>query len=415
MSERVVAYAPSPQRLGRIVSDEAAAGRQVMAAFLSAEAAHAYLGRHPYPVVGEPLNGAQQAPVAAAAYPEAPPAYPDAPPATPAYPEQPAGAAWPAPPAYDPNAGQQPYADPNAYPQQPYAQAMAPAPMTPEQVMQPITPRMSGAPGQVIACYSPRGGAGTSLLAATLASRIAMNPQLRVLLVDLDLQNGSQSYFFDVNEVRRCSVLGLKPLIDEILARCEGDLGRVRAEAGAVLSEEILLAKTFRRDNLHVLCALDDPAAIDDYADPSSHIEALMQVLAMNFDVIVLDLPNTVDMFTAPALFQADRILIVTPEDIPSQIKVARMLNLVLAPMIEAREMRIQERCFLVVNRSGKRKLEVPMPVGVAAALPDDKKFFQQFVEKHTPMSKVAGANYAKNVGTLAEFLGAGGPASTKK
>src|SRR2546421_669894 len=114
MSERVVAFAPSPQRLSRIVTDEAAAGRQVMAAFL--------------------------------------------------------------------NAYQQPG---------PYAQAgIAPAPMDPAQVMQPITPRLSGAPGQVLACYSPRGGAGTSLLAATLASRIAMNPQLRVLLVDLDLQNG---------------------------------------------------------------------------------------------------------------------------------------------------------------------------------------------------------------------------------
>jgi len=129
---------------------------------------------------------------------------------------------------------------------------------------------------------------------------------------------------------------------------------------------------------------------------------------------VVLDLPNTVDMFTAPALFRSDRILVVTPEDVPSQIKVARMLNLVLAPMIEARDLRVQERCFTVVSRSGKKKLEVPMPVAIAAAIPDDKKFFEGFIEKHQPYAKVAGTNYAKAVNGLAGFLGIGGPPGKK-
>jgi pilus assembly protein CpaE len=275
-------------------------------------------------------------------------------------------------------------------------------------MVEAVQPRKSGGRGQVFAVYSPRGGAGTSLLAAALASRIAQDSHLRVLLVDLDLQNGSQSYFFDVAEMKRSSVLGLKPLVDEILARSQGDMARVSAEAGSVISEEILLNKCFRRDNLYVLCALDDPAAVDDYVDPSSHVEALIQVLANNFDVVVLDLPNTVDMFTAPALFRSDRIIVVTPDDIPSQIKVARMLNLVLAPMIEARDLRVQERCFLAINRSGKKKLEVPMPVGVVAALPDDRKFVESFAEKHQPFAKVAGSSYGRAVSGLATFLGVG-------
>ena len=274
-------------------------------------------------------------------------------------------------------------------------------------------PRATGGPGQVFAVYSPRGGSGTSLLAATLASRIAQDPALRVLLLDLDLQNGSQSYYFDVTEQKRCSVLGLKPLIDEILAKCDGDLSRVVAEAPSVLSDEILMAKTFERENLRVLCALDDPAAIDDYVDPSTHMEALMAVLGNSFDVVVLDLPNTVDQFTAPALFRSDRIVVVTPEDIPSQIKVARMLNLVLAPMIEARDMALQERCFLVVSRSSKKKLEVPMPIGIAASLPDDKKYLENFAEKHQPFSKSGSSSYPKAVAQLATFLGAG-PAAAK-
>ncbi|MFN2466146.1 MAG: CpaE family protein [Candidatus Dormibacteria bacterium] len=405
MSEKVVAYSPNRARLTRQVSEQTGAGNQVMAAFLNEDAAQAYVNRHAFRSVGEPMGSAAILTPAAAPIPPAVQA--------PAFPE----------PSASPTDGPVPpeVAAQSVAPQ-PQPQA-APAPSAPPMVMPEIAtpgqldavqPRRTGGKGQVFAVYSPRGGAGTSVLAAALASRIAQDQGLRVLLVDLDLQNGSQSFFFDVTEMKRSSVLGLKPLIDEILVRVEGDVSRVAAEAGSVISEEILLNKCFRKENLFVLCALDDPAAVDDYGDPSSHMEALVQVLASNFDVVVLDLPNTVDMFTAPALFQSDRILVVTPEDIPSQIKVARMLNLVLGPMIEARDLRVQDRVFMVVSRSGKKKLEVPMPVGVAASLPDDKKFIEAFVEKHQPYAKSAGSGYAKAVSGLATFLGVGGGPAKK-
>ena len=143
-----------------------------------------------------------------------------------------------APPSFAPTDAPAPVAPPAS---------VAPPPLTPVGAVQSVSPRATGGPGQVFAVYSPRGGSGTSLLAATLASRIAQDPSLRVLLVDLDLQNGSQSYYFDVTEQKRCSVLGLKPLIDEILIKSDGDLGRVVAEAPSVISDEILLAKTFER------------------------------------------------------------------------------------------------------------------------------------------------------------------------
>lgn len=414
MPERVAAFSPSPTRLVRIVSEQTAQGNQVMAAFLNPFTARGYLNRNPMPVVGDSLDGdSAPAAEAVAAGPEetamfAPGAGGE--PATDAF--APVAAPSDAPPDGAP-AGYAPPAEAPAFAAPPAS--AAPPPMAPIGAVQAVAPRATGGPGQVFAVYSPRGGAGTSLLAATLASRIAMDPALRVLLVDLDLQNGSQSYYFDVTEQKRSSVLGLKPLIDEILVKCDGDVSRVVAEAPSVISEEILLAKTFDRDNLHILTALDDPAAIDDYMDPSLHMEALMMVLGNNFDVVVLDLPNTVDQFTAPALFRADRIVVVTPEDIPSQIKVARMLNLVLAPMVEARELALQERCFLVVNRSSKKKLEVPMPIGIAASLPDDKKFIEHFAEKHEGLGKSGSTAYPKAVATLATFLGAATPAATGK
>jgi cellulose biosynthesis protein BcsQ len=409
MPERVVAYAASPTRLVRIVGEQNALGNQVMAAFLNPHTAHGYIGRNPYPLVGDPLDGVETQ-AAVAPVEEAPAVFP-APEETAVFAMDTGAPMENAAPPVDAPGFAAPAEAPPAF--VPPPSSAAPAPLVPVGAVQTVMPRATGGPGQVFAVYSPRGGSGTSLLAATLASRIAQDPALRVLLLDLDLQNGSQSYYFDVTEQKRCSVLGLKPLIDEILAKCDGDLSRVVAEAPSVLSDEILMAKTFERENLRVLCALDDPAAIDDYVDPSTHMEALMAVLGNSFDVVVLDLPNTVDQFTAPALFRSDRIVVVTPEDIPSQIKVARMLNLVLAPMIEAREMALQERCFLVVSRSSKKKLEVPMPIGIAASLPDDKKYLENFAEKHQPFSKSGSSSYPKAVAQLATFLGAG-PAAAK-
>ncbi|HEV1997191.1 MAG TPA: AAA family ATPase, partial [Candidatus Dormibacteraeota bacterium] len=401
MTEKVVAFSPNRARLTRLVSEQSSSGNQVMAAFLNLESAQDYGRRHPYRMVGEATSVAAPPTVEAPVFPEQAPAPSFEPSAAPPVPWEAAEGAVAPPPAFEaPMAAPVPTAPPMlAMPSMPSMPVVA----VPGQ-LDAVQPRKSGGKGQVFACYSPRGGSGTSLLAAALASKIAQDPQLRVLLVDLDLQNGSQSYFFDVTEMKRSSVLGLKPLIDEILVRAEGHMERVPAEAGAVISEEILLNKCFRKDNLYVLCALDDPAAIDDYSDPSTHMEALVQVLSNNFDVVVLDLPNTVDMFTAPALFQSDRILVVTPDDVPSQIKVARMLNLVLGPMIEARDLRVQDRCFLVVNRSTKKKLEVPMPVAVAATIPDDKKFMESFVEKHEPYTKMAGSGVGKAVAQLATF-----------
>ncbi|MGI8609692.1 MAG: AAA family ATPase [Candidatus Dormibacteria bacterium] len=408
MTDKVVAYSPNRARLTRIVSEQASAGNQVMAAFLNLESAQAHSARFPYRLVGEPTGSAGPAVLDAPAFPAPsfePSPMPDAP--------SDGTGGFPAPGPMG-----SPMASPMETPLAPTPPAQSSMPSMPvlsaPGQLDAVQPRKSGGKGQVFACYSPRGGSGTSLLAAALASKIAQDASLRVLLVDLDLQNGSQSYFFDVTEMKRSSVLGLKPLVDEILVRAEGKMERVPAEAGAVISEEILLNKCYRKDNLYILCALDDPAAIDDYADPSTHMEALVQILANNFDVVVLDLPNTVDMFTAPALFQSDRILVVTPDDIPSQIKVARMLNLVLGPMIEARDLRVQDRCFLVVNRSSKKKLEVPMPVAVAATIPDDKKFMEGFVEKHEPYAKVASSGVGKAVAGLATFLGVGGAAGKK-
>lgn len=273
-----------------------------------------------------------------------------------------------------------------------------------------IERRSPGLPGKLLACYSPRGGAGTSLLAAALASHAANACSLSTLLIDLDLQNGSQAFFFDITDARRHSIMGLKPLVDEVVARCEGDLDRVAVEAAHVVSDEILLSRTFAVDErLRVLCALDDPAAIDDYADPGTHMEALLAIVSTAFDVVVVDVPNTVDVFTAPALFRADRIALVSLDDVPSQVKVARMLNLMLGPMIQARGLDVRQQCLLTMCRTNRQRLDVPMPIPVAATIPEDARYADAALNRRQSLSRLADTPYARAVGSLAAALGLAG------
>ena len=75
MPERVVAYAASPTRLVRIVGEQNALGNQVMAAFLNPHTAHGYIGRNPYPLVGDPLDGVETQ-AAVAPVEEAPAVFP---------------------------------------------------------------------------------------------------------------------------------------------------------------------------------------------------------------------------------------------------------------------------------------------------------------------------------------------------
>ena len=409
MADMVVVTADDIEKLQLAANTERLAGGLVMAALLDADEAGRFAAEHSYRLVGgAPVAvTATAAPVAAVT--PAPVAAPAIPPAASS---PPAAPAIPAPPA-TPGAAEEPSAPPEVPTAMPVvmpAEASAPEPAAGEAPAEaPAAPgsviprRLPDQQGAVISVYSPSGGAGTTLLAGTLAGVIARRG-LRTLLVDLDMQNGNQAWFFQVTNVRRYSLLGLKPLIDEIATRCAGYPGAVVLEAPQVLSEDLLLNHVFRRDDLHVLCALEDPAAVDDYLDPATHVETLVQVLANNFDVVVLDLPNTVDTFTAPALFNSDRVVVVSGPDTPGQVKVARMMNLVLAPMMDARSLPLAERCLLAVNR-GRGKTEVQMPIPVSVALPNDSKWSETFAERHGSLPR-KGGGYLRAVEQLAARLG---------
>jgi cellulose biosynthesis protein BcsQ len=465
--DRVVVTAGEIEKLRRDANTERLAGALVMAALLDADEAERIAVGNGYRLVGraatlapvaqEPLDLAETLVLApadsSAATPVEPPVAtgePVVPASTPEQPIAPASAAeQPIVPASSPGQPILPASAPEEtmvlapVAEEPAAPApareetmvlapaseetmvVAPAEATPVPTAPPVEVEVGPAPvdiphlptvtvprrfpdtlGSIISVYSPSGGAGTTLLAGTLAAVVARRG-LRTLLVDLDMQNGNQAWFFEVTNLKRYSLLGLKPLVDEIAARCGGNPAAVAVEGPKVLTEDLLMNHVFRRDDLHVLCALEDPAAVDDYVDPATHIETLLRVLAANFDVIILDLPNTVDTVTAPALFNSKKVVVVSGPDVPGQVKVARMINLVLAPMMEARAIDLGEGCLLAVNR-GRGKTEVQMPIQPTVGLPNEAKWAEEFARRHGSLPRKGGA-YVRAVEQLSGRLGLAG------
>jgi len=183
-------------------------------------------------------------------------------------------------------------------------------------------------PGSDGRLLQPSGRAGTSLLAAALAAHLAGRPVCAPSSSTSTSRTGARPS----SSMSPRSGATAWPPSSRSWTR-SGPAARVTSN-GPERGRQGDLGRdphrrAFHADGLHVLCALDDPAAIDDYADPAATWRRCWRSSAG---------PSTWSSWTSPTPstssppppLPADRIVLLTPEDVPSQVKVARMLNLML-------------------------------------------------------------------------------------
>jgi pilus assembly protein CpaE len=144
--------------------------------------------------------------------------------------------------------------------------------------------------GRVIALFSNKGGCGTSFLASNLA--VALDQP--TVLVDLNLQAGSQDLFF-----------GVRPRFSIV------DLVQNRARLDDRLLDGFLVECA---PKLALLAAPHEAEAAEDVR--SEHVVEVIELLRDRHDFVVLDLPHAFDANTIAALDQADEILLVLTLDI---------------------------------------------------------------------------------------------------
>jgi len=205
--------------------------------------------------------------------------------------------------------------------------------------------------GTVVAVYGARGGAGTTFLATHLAAACA-GSGARTCLADCD------PGYADV-----AAALGVPP---NGPARTISDLVPVFDELTVQHVDDVLYEhpRGFR-----VLLGPADPTEAD--AIEPAHVAAAIGVLAGHHDVLVLDVPRSMDDVARSALGAADHVLLVVTLDVLAFRDAKRAMAFLASLGVDG-------RVRLIVNRAARSEVipedcERVFGLPPSAVLPEDR------------------------------------------
>jgi pilus assembly protein CpaE len=168
--------------------------------------------------------------------------------------------------------------------------------------------------GKVIAISKARGGIGATTMAVNLADALcrqkrrfgrATGPQLKIVLVDLDLQFGAVAGFLD-----------LAP--NDAFYR----LARERHEPDSVFLDQSV---TTLKSGLDVLAAPDGFMPLT--AVTADQIRALVHRLQQKYDFVVFDLPQVMVEWLTPVIEAASRVFVLTGTSVPFVQQSRRLID----------------------------------------------------------------------------------------
>jgi len=148
--------------------------------------------------------------------------------------------------------------------------------------------------GKLITTFSPKGGAGTSTIAANLAIALSSETGSRVALIDLSLQFGGQDVIFNLQPRRN-----IADLASENIALDEETV------TGAMLAHP---------SGVKVLLAPPRPEMAD-YITPEL-VKGILSTLRRAFDYVIIDCPSFLNDITITALETSDIILLITTPEL---------------------------------------------------------------------------------------------------
>jgi pilus assembly protein CpaE len=164
----------------------------------------------------------------------------------------------------------------------------------------------SGAAGKVLTFLPCKGGSGATFLAANIAYVLASEQNLRVALIDLNLQFGDAALY--LSEKRAPSDIG--------------ELSVNIARLDLSLLESAMLSVDTR---LSILAAPEDPARAADVRP--EHVEAIIRLAQRHYDVVVVDVGRSLDAVSLRALDLANLILPVLQLTLTSVRDARRMFD----------------------------------------------------------------------------------------
>jgi pilus assembly protein CpaE len=259
------------------------------------------------------------------------------------------------------------------------------------------SPVDSGGPsaekGRIITITSAKGGSGKTVLATNVALLLNRIPDVKVCLVDADLQFG------DV-----CLVLQLEPRFTMVNAAHE--LHHLDGE----LLESLL---TEHPSGLKVLAAPLEPAFADDIT--TAGLMQMLDVLRENYDYVVVDTASMLDELILSLIEKSDDILMLIDMDLPS-VKNAK-LALETLRLLKFSTSQVQ----LVLNRSNSKakldnkEIEGALKMSISAAIPSDAMVAASVNEGRPVVETDPKSKVAKGFESVAALIAGKIPEGTAK
>jgi pilus assembly protein CpaE len=215
--------------------------------------------------------------------------------------------------------------------------------------------------GKIITVFSPRGGIGSTTIAANLAA-VLHTDETPVGLVDGNLQYGDLPVLFNV-QVKN-SIADLAPKVSEL---------------DPELVEEVMIKHS---SGLKIL-GPPRPERAELVAGP--HFSQLLEYLSQLYSYIVVDTNHRMGEVTSAALGVSDLILLVVSQDVPCLARVRKWMEMLPIWNIDPR------RVLMVVNPYDKRinippeKLSETFHLELGGVIPLDSETIIPAVNRGTP------------------------------
>ena len=227
--------------------------------------------------------------------------------------------------------------------------------------------------GQILAVFSPKGGSGCTTIAINVAVALAKRGHSTVL-VDGSLQFGDVSV-----------MLNMKTMTSIV------DLGERDSELDADLVSSVVQV---HRSGLNVLLAPPRPEMADVINE--KHIKNLLSALRQAYDFVIVDTSSYLTEVALALLDSADRIILVTQQNLASLKNVSRFFDLTENLNYEP------QKVWLVVNgASNKQGISVKdisdtLKRPIVMMIPEDTLAVNTAADRGLPL--VIGANQKRPV-----------------
>lgn len=217
--------------------------------------------------------------------------------------------------------------------------------------------------GKVVVIYGPKGGTGSTTVAANMA--VALHSEKTpVVVVDSRLQFGDLSFFF--NEQTRTNISDLTSRVDEL---------------DPEVVEDVLLHH--EATGIKILAAPPRPEQAE--AVTGNNFVSVINYLKSMFHYIIIDTGSGLDDVTLAAIDAADLVAVVTTQDIPSIKNVRLFLDLLIALGYPTQQV------FLAMNKYDKRRTVSPERVAeiakceVVSVIPFDERLVTPAMDRGVP------------------------------